>query len=496
MRFQVACAGAIALALAAGGAPERSMAHHSFAMFDMNKQVTVSGTVKQFQWTNPHAYIQLVAKDDAGRDVEWSMEMGAPMYLYARGWRPRTLRAGSAQRHPQPAAQRPAGRRGARRDRRRRQADRDQSMKVRFAAAAGRGLPGAGGPAPAQDAPARRAPRRSPSCRTGPATGSASSTPSTTIGGSAAPRPAGSPPLQRLNASNAPWNEEGKAAPGRSGADAGRAPGGRLGLSDDDGRGHAVPGHDHARRDDDRQRVRRDRATSTPTAARSRRKRTCGRPCGAPRSAIGRATRWSSKPCRCRCPTPTSTARPSFSEEARYFERMRLDGDRLVTELTVEDPVTLTAPWSATISHVREEGFDRMVQMDFSNDRTGRRTASIPSSRRPMRWRANERRSLACWAADGGAIVVAPAAAQEPTRKRVRNVRATAVLARLLGRETRPAPRSAASRGRRRRERQGPSPNRWRSGRTTRRGTTRAGAGWPKPRASRVAARGLAGATR
>jgi hypothetical protein len=90
MRFQVACAGALAVALVAGGA----QAHHSFAMFDMTKQVTVSGTVKQFQWTNPHAYIQLVSKDSNGRDVEWSMEMGAPMYLYARGWRPRTIRAG------------------------------------------------------------------------------------------------------------------------------------------------------------------------------------------------------------------------------------------------------------------------------------------------------------------------------------------------------------------------------------------------------------------
>jgi len=94
MRFRIAFAGAAALALVAGGAPRPSLAHHSFAMFDMTRQVTVSGTIKQFQWTNPHAYIQVVAKDEAGRDVEWSMEMGAPMYLYARGWRPRTLRAG------------------------------------------------------------------------------------------------------------------------------------------------------------------------------------------------------------------------------------------------------------------------------------------------------------------------------------------------------------------------------------------------------------------
>ena len=94
MRFQFACAGALALVVAGGVASQAALAHHSFAMFDLQRQVTINGTVKQFQWTNPHAYIQLVAKDANGRDVEWSMELGAPMYLYARGWRPRTLRAG------------------------------------------------------------------------------------------------------------------------------------------------------------------------------------------------------------------------------------------------------------------------------------------------------------------------------------------------------------------------------------------------------------------
>ena len=90
MRFQVAWASALAVTLTASTA----LAHHSFAMFDMTKEVTVSGTIKQFQWTNPHAYIQLTGKDASGRDVEWSMEMGAPMYLYARGWRPSSLKAG------------------------------------------------------------------------------------------------------------------------------------------------------------------------------------------------------------------------------------------------------------------------------------------------------------------------------------------------------------------------------------------------------------------
>lgn len=90
MRFQLACTGAVAAVLAGGAA----LAHHSFAMFDMTRELQVSGTVKQFQWTNPHAYIQVLGKDASGKDVEWSLEMGAPMYLYARGWRPSSLKAG------------------------------------------------------------------------------------------------------------------------------------------------------------------------------------------------------------------------------------------------------------------------------------------------------------------------------------------------------------------------------------------------------------------
>ena len=84
-------AGPLGLALAAPTA----QAHHSFAMFDRTREVTVTGTVREFQWSNPHAYIQLTAKNAAGADVEWSLEMGSPMYLYARGWRPRTLRPGT-----------------------------------------------------------------------------------------------------------------------------------------------------------------------------------------------------------------------------------------------------------------------------------------------------------------------------------------------------------------------------------------------------------------
>ncbi len=62
---------------------------------------------------------------------------------------------------------------------------------------------------------------------------------------------------------------------------------------------------------------------------------------------------------------------PPFSEEARYVERIHLDGDRLVNEVTVTDPVTLTGPWTTSVSHVRDPGFDRMIVLDWTNDRTG-----------------------------------------------------------------------------------------------------------------------------
>lgn len=71
-----------------------ALAHHSPAMFDMPRHVTMTGTVRDFQWTNPHSYIQLLVKDAEGKEVEWSLEMAAPTYLYNNGWRPSTLKPG------------------------------------------------------------------------------------------------------------------------------------------------------------------------------------------------------------------------------------------------------------------------------------------------------------------------------------------------------------------------------------------------------------------
>ena len=69
-------------------------AHHSPAMFNLQQRVVLAGSVREFQWTNPHSYIQLLVKDAAGKEVEWSLEMAAPTYLANNGWRPSTLKPG------------------------------------------------------------------------------------------------------------------------------------------------------------------------------------------------------------------------------------------------------------------------------------------------------------------------------------------------------------------------------------------------------------------
>jgi hypothetical protein len=62
---------------------------------------------------------------------------------------------------------------------------------------------------------------------------------------------------------------------------------------------------------------------------------------------------------------------PPLSEQARYVERIRLDGERLVADVTITDPVTLAEPWNVSLSWIRDQGFDRMIQVDWDNDRTG-----------------------------------------------------------------------------------------------------------------------------
>lgn len=81
------------LAAAALVVTGNAAAHHSFAMFDRDKEVTLNGTVREFQWTNPHAFIELDVAD-GGKTEQWSVEMNSPNNLTRQGWKSSLLKTG------------------------------------------------------------------------------------------------------------------------------------------------------------------------------------------------------------------------------------------------------------------------------------------------------------------------------------------------------------------------------------------------------------------
>jgi hypothetical protein len=71
-----------------------ALAHHSFALFDQTKQVTLVGTVKEFQWTNPHCWLVLDVKAGSGEGQEWSLEALSPNVLGRNGWKKNSMKPG------------------------------------------------------------------------------------------------------------------------------------------------------------------------------------------------------------------------------------------------------------------------------------------------------------------------------------------------------------------------------------------------------------------
>jgi hypothetical protein len=69
-------------------------AHHSYAMFDASKVVTLDATVKEFQWSNPHSWLQVMVANGKGDAEEWSLEMGPLVVLHRSGWKPQSLQPG------------------------------------------------------------------------------------------------------------------------------------------------------------------------------------------------------------------------------------------------------------------------------------------------------------------------------------------------------------------------------------------------------------------
>ncbi len=81
----------VCLVLVAAAMPVH--AHHSAAGIDRTQMVTISGTLKQFSWTNPHSWMELEVPGDKGI-VTWNVEMTSPAVLVRAGWKSSTIKAG------------------------------------------------------------------------------------------------------------------------------------------------------------------------------------------------------------------------------------------------------------------------------------------------------------------------------------------------------------------------------------------------------------------
>jgi hypothetical protein len=84
----------IVLAASLFPASSPAFAHHSTAEYDMTVLTTVKGTVKQFEWSNPHAYIHMEAKNDKGNVVEWTAELASLGMLARVNWKRDTVKPG------------------------------------------------------------------------------------------------------------------------------------------------------------------------------------------------------------------------------------------------------------------------------------------------------------------------------------------------------------------------------------------------------------------
>src|SRR5215475_6835750 len=74
-----------------------ALAHHSFAMFDAQKTVTMQGTVKEFEWVNPHSWLRFTVTDEkSGKPVVWAIELSSPGRLVTMGMRADSVKAGDA----------------------------------------------------------------------------------------------------------------------------------------------------------------------------------------------------------------------------------------------------------------------------------------------------------------------------------------------------------------------------------------------------------------
>ena len=93
MRFQ-GLLRSLALPAAAVALAAPALAHHSFAMFDNTRSITLHGKVAVYQWTNPHAYLEVDAEQPGGGTRHYTLEMTSINMMSRGGWTSRTVKRG------------------------------------------------------------------------------------------------------------------------------------------------------------------------------------------------------------------------------------------------------------------------------------------------------------------------------------------------------------------------------------------------------------------
>lgn len=74
--------------------PATAFAHHSFAMFNRDQTMSVTGVVKDYEWANPHVWIHVMVSDEKGVPREWGFEMQSIAQDSRAGWRPDSVKPG------------------------------------------------------------------------------------------------------------------------------------------------------------------------------------------------------------------------------------------------------------------------------------------------------------------------------------------------------------------------------------------------------------------
>ena len=90
MRLPITLWALLFLALSA----QPTLAHHSFAAFDMKKELTLKGTVSEVQYTNPHGWVFIDVTTAKGGVETWAFETGGPAILLRQGWMKNTVKVG------------------------------------------------------------------------------------------------------------------------------------------------------------------------------------------------------------------------------------------------------------------------------------------------------------------------------------------------------------------------------------------------------------------